>query len=128
MADFVAQMQNTADLTVGEQKKLGEAPKGDMDPGHKEFVKQLTKLIDSGEINPDKPDTFLKQSVYATIDTELKTKVDMALPNLATLITHIVGFFKSKQTPDSSPQLQSMIDQLWEMKERVEQYADVYKF
>ncbi|MEK7591153.1 MAG: hypothetical protein AAB489_03020 [Patescibacteria group bacterium] len=55
--------------------------------------------------------------------------VDFATVNIADLLRHIAKFYLLKQTPDESPHLMTMINQLFRMKERVEKkYGDVYKF
>lgn len=121
-------MQNPAPLSEEAQKKAGAPIKGDMSDEHKNFCKTITKLFENGEIDVTKPETFLKKNVYDTLSPELKSKTDLAMLNIATLLEHIYGFYKSKQTPDSCPQLATMIEQLWEMKQRIEKDADVFKF
>jgi len=128
MADFATSMAHPTNLTEEEQKKVGQPLRGDMDDEHKNFCTTITKLFESGAIDVTKPETFLNQEVYDKLEPEWKTKTDMALMNIATLLNHIYGFYKSKQTPDACPQLASMIDQLWEMKQRIETHADVFKF
>lgn len=115
-------------MSEDEQKRVAQAFGGDMSSDHKAFVKLLAELIEKGTIDPSRPASFLKQTTYARIDDRLRAKVDMMLPNLAILLGHIVDFYKSKQTPDACPQLANMIDQLWEMKMRVENDADVFVF
>ena len=128
MADFATTMQNPADLSEDEQKKAGKPVQGDMGDRHKKFVSDLARMIEEGNIDPLKIETFLNKDVYDSIDHDLRVKTDLALPNIATLLTHIIGFYKSKQTPDACPQLETMIESLWDMKERIEQFADVFKF
>ncbi len=129
MPDFASQMAATTPLTEEQQKRAGQALSGDMDQEHKDFCTTISRLLEKGEINVAKPDTFLNQDVYAKLDPQWKTKTDLNLLNMATLLTHIYGFYKSKQTPDACPQLATMIEQLWEMKQRIEgQGYDVFKF
>lgn len=121
-------MANPAPLSEEEQKKAGTPMGGDMDDEHKNFCTTITKLFESGAIDVTKPETFLNADVYEGLSAEWKTKTDLAMLNVATLLEHIYGFYKSKQTPDACPQLANMIDQLWEMKQRIESHADVFKF
>ena len=94
----------------------------------KKFVEDVSRMLESGEIDPLKPESFLNAPVYDTLEPELKRKTDMSILNMATLLTHIHGFYRSKQTPDACPQLSTMIDELWQMKKRIEAHADVFKF
>ena len=128
MPDFASQMTGTAPISEEQQKKIGQAFGGDMSDEHKNFCKTITTLFETGAIDVTKPESFLNQSVYDGLEQEWKTKTDMSLLNIATLLSHIYDFYKSKQTPDACPQLASMIDQLWEMKQRIEIHADVFKF
>jgi len=128
MSDFATQMASTTGLTEAQQKKVGQPSGGDMDEEHKNFCTTITKLFESGAIDVTRPETFLNQEVYDRLEPEWKIKTDMAMLNIATLLNHVYGFYKSKQTPDACPQLASMIDQLWEMKQRIETHADVFKF
>jgi hypothetical protein len=128
MADFASMMNNPAELSEAAQKKAGQPAAGDMDAEHTNFAKTISKLLEKGEIDVTKPETFLNKKIYDKLDAEWKSKTDLAMVNIATLLTHIYEFYKSKQTPDASPQLANMIEQLWEMKQRIEVHADVFKF
>lgn len=121
-------MKSGTELTEAEQKSAGAALGGDMSQRHKDFVQQLSLMIEKKEIDPDHFESFLNKKIYDDLDEALKTKVDIALPNISILLRHVIGFYQSKQTPDACPQLASMIDQLWEMKERIEVFADVFTF
>lgn len=128
MADFATTMANPTDLSEAAQVKAGAPLTGDMGDEHKRFAVTISTLLESGSIDVTKPESFLNQSVYDALDQEWKGKTDMAMMNVATLLGHIYDFYKSKQTPDACPQLATMIEQLWEMKERIETHADVFKF
>lgn len=128
MTDFVAQMKSGANLTLEEQKSAGAPIGGDMSAKHKKFVHDLSLLIEKGSINPDNVETFIHRPEYEKLDDTVRGIVDRSLPNIATLLRYIVDFYRSKQTPDACPQLQTMIDQLWEMKERVEANGDILTF
>ncbi len=128
MDDFLKTMANPAPMSEAEQKKAGTPMGGDMGDDHKNFCTAITKLFESGEIDMTQPETFLNKDVYDSLSPEWKTKTDLNIPNIATLLSHIYDFYKSKQTPDACPQLATMIEQLWEMKQRVEIHADVFKF
>lgn len=128
MADFAKAMANPADLSDAAQKKAGTPIAGDMGDEHKRFAETVSKLLENGSIDVTKPESFLNKSVYDGLSAEWRSKTDLIIVNVATLLAHIHGFYRSKQTPDACPQLATMIEQLWEMKQRIEVHADVFKF
>ena len=129
MADFAKQMaKQTRELTEKEQKNAGTPIKGKMDDKHSIFLKTVIKLIDDKKIDVDDPQTFLKSDVYEKLDEEWKDKTDLSLVNIAGQLRLIYEFYKSKETPDESPQLQTMVEQLWQMKQKIEEQHDVFKF
>lgn len=115
-------------MTEEEQKKIGQSTAAKMDSEHEDFLKTVLKLIDDKEIDPSKPQSLLKSSVYDTLDANWQAKVDISLMNISNLLEHIVGFRLSTHTPDESPELKGMIEQLWQMKQRIEKEHDVFKF
>lgn len=126
--DFHSILEKHKDLPEDAQKKAGQAIAGNMDEEHRNFVKTITRMIDAEEISVTDPKTFLTPQ-YDKLDDEGKRKVDIANINIADLLRHIADFYTSKKTPDESPHLQTMIEQLWAMKQRVElAKGDVFKF
>lgn len=121
-------MANPAALSEEKQKSAGTPIGGDMDEEHKHFAEAVSKMLEDGIIDENNPETFLNQEVYDALEPEWKAKTDLTMVNVASLLRHIHDFYRSKQTPDACPQLESMIDQLWEMKQRIEVHADVFKF
>src|SRR3989344_7616306 len=119
MADFSAAIRQHKDLPEDAQKKAGQAISGKMNPEHYEFLKLVTGLLKSEKLNVYKTQTFF-QEAYAKLDESKKAQVDLATLNIADLLRHIADFYLSKKTPDESPQLMTMIDQLLQMKKRVE--------
>lgn len=128
MGDFTQIIGDQQDLTREQQKKAGTPLSGAMDDKIKQFLETLIQLIDSEEIDPYVPESFLNQEIYSGLSEEWKEKSDLALINIASQIQQIDQFYRSNQTPDSSPQLQSMVEALWEMKQRIEEHHDVFKF
>ena len=129
MADFLHAITAHQDLSEEAQKKAGQAIPGSMTDEHENFVKLILSMLDKKEIDVNTPDSFLKMEHYNVLSEEKKAKVDVAKLNIADQLRHIVSFRLSKQTPDSAPQLETMIDYLWQMKERVEkEHGDVFKF
>ena len=129
MADFTSIMDEHQDLPESKQKKAGKAIAGDMDDEHKNFAALLVQMIQDKEIDAFAPQSFLNEKVYEILDSELKAKVDLVMLNIADFVRHIAEFVLSKKTPDESPQLQTMIEQLWQMKDRIEkECGDVFKF
>lgn len=128
MPDFAQSIQDYQNLSEEDQKKAGQAIAGKMDPKVEEFLKGLLKLLDEKKIDTSNPESFINQDVYNEMPQEWKGKTDMALLNIASQIIRIEDFYRSKQTPNESPQLQQMIEELWQMKQRIEETYDVFKF
>lgn len=123
MPDFAQTMADAPNIPEKEQKALGKADAGKMTAKHEDFIKLILKLIDDKKIDPLQPESFLNKKVYDSLSDGPRAKTDLALLNMANQLQHIVEFRLSKHTPDESPQLESMIEHLWEMKDRVEQEA-----
>ncbi len=128
MPDFSRTLTAHQDLSLEEQRKAGQPLEGGIEEEHRNFLKTLTTLISSGQIDPEKPQTFLKAEVYESLDEQWKGKVDLALVNIANLVRKVYEYHTSKQTPDEAPQYQTMIEDLWQMKRRIEEHHDVFKF
>lgn len=128
MADMKSLYDEHADLSEADQKKAGKAIAGSMGHEHTEFVKLVCDMLTKKEIDPALPETLLNKDVFAQLSEEAKSAVELALVNIVDQLRHVAEFYLSKETPDASPQLQNMIEQLWHMKERVEmRYGDVFK-
>lgn len=121
-------MQHPADLPEEEQRKAGQAIGGDMGHAHADFLQALIGMLDRGDIVSTDPQSMLKRDVYDGLDEQWKDKVDLALVNVADQVRLIEDFYRSADTPASSPQLQTMIEHLWQTKQRIEDTHDVFKF
>lgn len=128
MTDFRQTINDQRDMSLSEQQQAGKPIAGDMDEKYKTFLKTIRTLAETGEIDPNNPQTFLKQDVYTSLDEPWQDKIDLALSNIGNLLQMIYKLFVSKETPDDSPQYQTMIDELWQMKQRIEEHHDVFKF
>jgi len=128
MADFNDLIQKHSDLPVEEQVKAGKPIHGEMDAKPEEFLQQLMVLLDRKEIIASDAQSMLKRDVYDALPQEWKDQVDLALTNIAEQVRLIEDFYRSEETPNASPQLQTMIEYLWQMKQRIEKTHDVFKF
>lgn len=130
MADYLATIAQgqKATLSNEDQKRMGQAAAAPMDEEHNRFLTTILALIDKGEIDIYKPETFLKKDVYDKLDETWRDRTDLALINIANHLQNIYLFRVSKQTPDEAPILASMIEELWQMKQRIEETHDVFKF
>lgn len=129
MADMQSLYDAHKHLPEEAQKQAGKAIAGSMTDEHELFLETVLKLLKSKAIDPADPKTFLNTPVYDALSQKEKDTIDLALMNLAHVLEDIVEFRLSKETPDSSPQLQTMIAQLWQMKSRIEgNVGDVFKF
>lgn len=128
MADIASLYDEHKNLSVEQQKKAGQVSAGDMGDEHTDFIKTVSRLVTSGEINVFDTKTFFHPGAYEKLTEEAQGHVDLAIVNIADLLGHIAEFYHSKQTPDASPQLEQMIEELWQMKDRLEgKYGDILK-
>ena len=129
MADFHAAIAQHKNLSEAAQKKAGQATGTTMDEKHVKFLAELIGMLDRKEMNASAPSSLLKEQNYRTLPQESKDAVDYSLLNLADQLRRIEDYFRSTQTPNASPQLQTMIEHFWDMKNRLEEkYGDVLKF
>ncbi len=128
MTSFAQQVASSGSLTHAEQKDAGAPIQGKMDDKYKDFLINIKKLVESGEIDINVPKSFLKMDVYESLPEQWQDKSDLALSNIGSLLKQIYEFYISKETPDESPQYQTMIISLWQMKQSIEEHYDVFKF
>lgn len=129
MSDFASAIAQQGDMSIEEQKKIGQPIGDDMGDEHKNFLATIIRMLDQKEIDVRVPTSFLKHEHYDPLLEESKAKVDLVMINLADELRKIEEFFRSKETPNASPQLQTMIEFLWQAKNRVEkEHGDVFKF
>ena len=126
--DFIQKIQKQEQLTQEQEQSAGQPVQGALEEEHRTFLGTLFTLIDNGEIDVVDPQSFLNQDVYGKLGEEWKDKTDLALTNIAGQLKLINNFRNDENTPDESPQLQTMVEQLWQMKQRIEEQHDVFKF
>lgn len=114
--------------SVASQRELGK-PHEDRVLGdeHTAFIQAVLKLLDSGTIDTKNPQSFIKREVYEGLSLPMKAKVDLAVPNIVTLLERIVDLHVRPEKDDSY-EMKSFIDSLWLAKERIEKDADVFIF
>ena len=129
MTDLVSLAGQHKDLSEKAQKKAGQAAGSDMAQKHKTFIADLIGMLDRKEIVSSAPESFLNKKEYAALSEQGRSAVDFALLNLASQLRLIEDFYRSKATPNASPELQTMIEYFWDMKSRLEtKHGDVLKF
>jgi hypothetical protein len=128
MPDFAQSIAQHQHLSEAQQKHAGQPVAGSMGDEHSHFLQTIIGMIDRGEISSDDPQSLLNRSVYDGLPQEWKDKADLELLNITEQLTLIEQFYRDTKTPDSSPQLQTMIEALWQMKQRIEDHYDVFKF
>ncbi len=129
MDDFATTIaqHHKKNLSEKKQKKAGNPVYGTVEEEHKNFLKTLFTMIDKKEIDPMNPQTFLKKDVYEGLSEEWQGKVDLSLLNIANQIRLIDNLRQASKGKDSI-HLQTMVEQLWEMKQRIEEHYDAFKF
>lgn len=128
MSDFAQQVAAASDMTVADQKKAGAPIAGAIGRKHRDFLKTIRKLLESGKIDPYEPQSLLNMDVYEALPEEWKEKADLALVNIADQLRILAEFLQSPETPAESPQLQTMVEQLWQSKQQIEEHHDVFIF
>ncbi len=129
MADFHDTLAQHQTLSEEAQKKAGQATGTTMDKKHVKFLEELIGMIDRKEVDASNVSSMFKEENYSTLDETARDAVDLAALNLADQLRLIESYFRSTQTPNASPQLQTMIEHFWNMKSRLEdKYGDVLKF
>ncbi len=129
MADMQSLYDEHKHLPEDAQKQAGKAIAGSMKPELEAFLNAILDLIKNGSIDAKDPKTFLNAAVYDALPQADRDQADLALGTLGDLLLHVVEFRLSPQTPDSSPQLETMIAGLLQTKTRIEdKLGDVFKF
>ncbi len=128
MDPLLTAIEKNKNLSEEAQKKAGQAIAGDMGEEHTNFVRTITEIINAGKIDITNPESILNKNVYDTLDAVWKAKTDLAIVNIVDQLRRIKEFYESKETPNASPQLATMIESLWQMKQRIEEHADVFIF
>lgn len=128
MPAFEDAIAKHADFPETKQREIAKAVAGKMKKPHTDFLKDLLALIKDKKIDPMDPESFINKKVYDKMPQEWKGKTDLALVNIASQIQQIDEFYKDEATPTASPELENMIEHLWQMKQRIEETYDVFKF
>ncbi|MCK5019155.1 MAG: hypothetical protein KAS32_18990 [Candidatus Peribacteraceae bacterium] len=126
--DYVKKMQAQDEMTEEEQKIAGAPIQGNISNEHKSFAETLLSLIKSGEIDPEDNKSFLNIETYESLDEDWKDKTDLSLVNISQQIKLIANLCSLPNFSIDSPQLQTMVEQLWQMKQKIEEKHDVFKF
>jgi len=128
MPDFASAIGQHQDLSEDEQKRIGRSGGDDMDAEHKNYLALIIGMLDRKDIVLLDPESILKPENYRLLGELDRNRVDAALVNITDQLSRIEHSFRDTRTPDASPELQNMIEHLWQMKNRIEsKYGDVYK-
>lgn len=119
-------MEPTDPLSHDEQKQAGTPVSGNVGDDHQAFLDHIFELIDSGNIDLAVPTTFLNMSHYENLDEIAQDKIDLSLNNLANQVRLVDDFRKAGGDKDTV-HFHTMVEHVWEMKERIEEYGDVLK-
>ncbi|MFA6259592.1 MAG: hypothetical protein WCX29_03205 [Candidatus Peribacteraceae bacterium] len=129
MPDFASTIAQGSGNLLPEkkQKHAGKPVKGKIEQEHKHFLATLTQLLDSGDIDPYNPTSFLKREVYDTLDEKWQDTVDVSLHNIADQI-RMIQETRLSAKGENAIQLQTMVEHLWQMKQQIEEHHDAFKF
>src|SRR3989344_8249022 len=115
------------ELPVSVQKRLGVPKPGALQEEHTDFLKEVIGLLDTGKIDTKFPMSFVHENVYKGLSQDWKAKVDMATPNIVSLLERIMDLHARPEN-DASAEMKNLIESLWQAKERIERQADVFIF
>src|SRR3989338_3500418 len=113
--------------SLAEQQQLGVPQATHLDEVHTAFLTEVLALLDQKKIDTQRPETFIHQSVYDGLSPEWKSKVDMVVPNIISLLGRIMDLHARPEN-DASHEMKNLVDTLWQAKERIESHADVFVF
>ena len=115
------------DPTAGKEAELGKPKAASLTDEHSSFLKTVINLIDGGKIDTKNPQSFIKQDVYDGLSNEWKAKTDQAVPNIITILEHIMDLH-ARDEENSTEEMNGLIEMLWQAKQRIEEHADVFIF
>ena len=118
---------SSKDPTAGKEEGLGKPQAVSLTDEHSSFLDTVIKLIDDGKIDTKDPQSFIKSDVYNGLSDEWKAKTDQAVPNIITLLEHVMDLH-SREEEDASAEMKNLIETLWQAKQRIEEHADVFIF
>jgi uncharacterized protein YktB (UPF0637 family) len=113
--------------SLEDQKRLGVPKETSLGGAHEDFLHTVLALIDQGKIDTKRPETFIKKAIYENLSQEWKAKVDMATPNIISLLERIMDLHARPEN-NASVEMKNLIETLWQAKERIESHADVFIF
>ncbi len=129
MADLLSSIAAHAGASDDDIKKAGKPAGDDMTATHKKYLAELIAKIDARVIDPFTPSSLVDEAKYNALGELERGKVDLTAVNMASQIQRIEHFFRDKSIPDAAPELQTMIDHLWNMKKTAEsQYGSLFRF
>lgn len=125
--DFVTQMaSDSSSMTDDDHKQAGSPVSGQIGDEHSAFLETLFRLLDDGTIDHSNPESIIKQDVYDAMPEEWQDKVDLAKSNIVDQIRLIDTLRQAGES--EAIHLQTMVEHLWEMKQRIEEHHDVFVF
>lgn len=121
-SDYATTMANTRHPSEKKQKNTARADYKNLTAKHMEILQIILTLVDTQTIDLLRPESLIKEdqrNAYAMLPDEKRRTVDVSLVNMCTQLQHIVEFHRSPHTPDESVELETMIDHLLDMRERL---------
>ena len=115
------------DLSASLQHALSKPRETSLEEEHGTFLKTVIGLIDSHTIDMKNSASLRKEAVYRTLSPEWQRKVDLAVPNIITLLERIMDLH-ARPEKNESIEMKNLIETLWQAKQRIEEHADVFVF
>lgn len=127
MSDLAANIAKHTNISNQDQIDAGVQVQGPVGNSHQEFLEHLFALLASGEVDPYAPSSMLKTDVYDSLTEQEQDAIDMELQTICSQVRLIDSFQKSGGDKNSI-HFNTMVEQLWQMVERIEIKNDVFKF
>jgi hypothetical protein len=127
MSELANSIAKHTNVTQEEHIAAGQPVTGTVGSDHKEFLEVLFSLLASGEVDPYKPSSMLKTDVYDSLTEEKQDAVDMELQSICNQV-RLIDNFRKGGCDATSIHFQTMVEQLWQMVDRIEIENDVFKF
>ena len=121
------QKHSGTELPAALQKSLSTPREISLEREHGTFLKTVIGLIDAHTIDMKNSASLRKEAVYRTLSPEWQRKVDLAVPNIITLLERIMDLH-ARPEKNESIEMKNLIETLWQAKQRIEKHADVFVF
>jgi hypothetical protein len=124
---FITTLTQHSELPEGEQMAAGQVIAGKLSTKHQAFLEQLFNLLDNKSVDPYIPSTCLHQQTYDQMTEEQQDAIDMELQTICSQL-RLIQNMREQSNGTENIHLTSLVEQLWDMVNRIEVENDIFKF